>query len=94
MVDAGGVLVNGGGGLSAQVAVAGVEVQSADVVGAVSAAELHAAFGAGDSVQALHRLECNLLAWERKTRRWGSESNRKGLMRRLDLGPQTSDLER
>ena len=35
VVDVGGVLVDGGGGLGAEVAVARVEVESSDVVGAV-----------------------------------------------------------
>ena len=37
VVDGGGVAVDGGGGLGAEVAVAGVEVESADVVRAAGA---------------------------------------------------------
>jgi len=54
VVDAGGVAVDGGGGLGAEVAVAGVEVEGADVVGAVGAGELHASLDAGDGVETLH----------------------------------------
>jgi hypothetical protein len=54
VVDAGGVAVNGGGGLGTEVAVADVEVESADVVGAMGAGELHASFDAGDGVETLH----------------------------------------
>src|SRR4029077_8112645 len=54
VVDAGGVAVDGGGGLGAEVAVAEVEVESADVVGAVGAGELHASLDACDGVEALH----------------------------------------
>ena len=71
MVDAGGVAVDGGGGLGAEVAVAGVEVESADVVGAVGAGELHASLDAGDGVEALHRFECSLFVRGGKTRRVG-----------------------
>jgi len=54
VVDAGGVAVDGGGGLGAEVAVAGIEVEGADVVGAVGAGELHASLDAGDGVETLH----------------------------------------
>jgi hypothetical protein len=50
VMNLGGVLVDGGGGLSAEVAVAEIEVESADVVGAVIAGELHAALDACDGV--------------------------------------------
>jgi hypothetical protein len=50
VMNLGGVLVDGGGGLGAEVAVAGVEVESADVVGAVIAGEPHAALDACDCV--------------------------------------------
>jgi len=62
MVHAGGVVVDGGGGLGAEVAVARIEVERADVVGAMSAGELHAALDASDGVEAFHRFECNCLA--------------------------------
>ena len=61
MVDFGGVLVDRGCGLGAEIAVAGVEVESADVVGAVSAGKLHASLDAGDGVEALHSFECSRL---------------------------------
>ena len=54
MVDCGGVHVDGGGGLGAEVAVAGIEVERADVVGAAGAGKLHAAFDASDGVVPLH----------------------------------------
>ena len=58
VVDVGGVLVDGGGGLRAQVAVAGVEVEGADVVSAVGAGEPHASLDARDGVETLHSSEC------------------------------------
>jgi hypothetical protein len=78
VVNAGGVLVDGGSGLGAKVALAGVEVECADIVGAVGAGELHAAFDASDSVEALHNFECSLLAAKGKTPWWGSEGNEGG----------------
>ena len=62
VVDFGGVLVDSGGSLGAEVAVAGVEIESADVVGAVGTGELHAALDASDGVEAFHSSECNCLA--------------------------------
>ena len=79
MVDAGGVAVDGGGGLGAEVAVAGVEVEGADVVGAVGAGELHASLDAGDGVEALHRFQSSLFVGEGKARGWGSEGNVGGM---------------
>ena len=75
VVDAGGVLVDGGCSLGAEVAVARVEVECADVVGAVGAGKLHAALDASDGVEALHRFECNPFAAKGKARGWGSEGN-------------------
>ncbi|MGB8733694.1 MAG: hypothetical protein WCC99_20750 [Candidatus Sulfotelmatobacter sp.] len=75
VVDAGGVLVDGRGSLGTEVAIAGVEVECADVVGAVGAGELHAALDASDGIEALHKFECSLLAAKWKARWWGSESN-------------------
>jgi len=54
VVDAGGVAIDGGGGLGAEVAVAEVEVESAHVVGAAGAGELHASLDADDGVMSLH----------------------------------------
>jgi hypothetical protein len=62
VVDAGGVAIDGGGGLGAEVAVAGVEVESADVVGTVGAGKLHASLDAGDGVEPFHNFQCSLLA--------------------------------
>ena len=75
MVDFGSVLVDGCGSLSTEVAVAGVEVESADVVGTVGAGELHASLNARDGVEALHSLECSPLERERKARAVSSEGN-------------------
>ena len=71
VVDAGGVAVNGAGGLGAKVAIAQVEIERADVVGAMGAGKLHASLDAGDGVEALHNFEFNHLAQERKARRVG-----------------------
>jgi hypothetical protein len=68
VVNAGGVLVDGSGRLSAEVAVAGVEVEGADVVSAMTAGKLHPAFDASDGIEAFHNLECSPLAVERKSR--------------------------
>jgi hypothetical protein len=54
VVDFGGVLDDGGGGLGAQVAEVGVEIEGVDVVRAVGAGELHASLDALDGVKALH----------------------------------------
>jgi len=62
VVDAGGVAIDGGGGLGAEVAVAGVEVESADVVGAVGAGELHASLDAGDGVKTFHN--SSVVVWQ------------------------------
>jgi hypothetical protein len=79
VVDFGGVLVDGGGGLGAEVAVASVEVESGDVMGAMRAGELRAAFDASDGVEAFHRIECSPLRGDGKTRGWGSEGNEGGV---------------
>ena len=68
VVDFGGMQVDFGGGLGAEVAVARVEVEGADVVGAVSAGELHASLDASDSIEALHNFESSLLAGKGKAR--------------------------
>lgn len=62
VVDCGGVPVDGGGGLSAEIAVACVEIESADVVGAAGASELHAALYASDGVVALHN--SSVIVWQ------------------------------
>jgi hypothetical protein len=78
VVDAGGVAVDGPGGLGAEVAIARVEVEGADVVSAVGACKLHASLDAGDGVEALHRFQSSLFGCERKARGWGSEGNEAG----------------
>jgi len=61
MVNLGGVLVDGGRGLRAQIAVARVEVERAYVVGAVGAGKLHAALNTSDGVKTFHSSESNPL---------------------------------
>ena len=50
MVRFGGVVIDGGGGLGAEVAGFGVKIQRADAVGTACAVELHAALDALDSI--------------------------------------------
>jgi hypothetical protein len=50
--------------LGAEVAVVEVEVESAYVVGAAGAGELHASLDARHGVVSLHNLECSLFAAE------------------------------
>jgi len=68
VVDGGGVVVDGGGGLGAKVAVARIEIESADVVSAVGAGELHAALDAHHGVEAFHNFECSLFTQKGKAR--------------------------
>ncbi|MGA9510149.1 MAG: hypothetical protein WBV55_16140 [Candidatus Sulfotelmatobacter sp.] len=86
VVHFGGVLVDGGGGLGAEVAVAGIEVERGDVVSAVRAGKLHAAFDASDGVEAFHKFECSLLRGDEKARGWGSEGNQEGVRAGSILG--------
>lgn len=65
VVHARGMPVYGGGSLGAKVAVAGVEIEGADVVGAMGAGELHASLDAGDGVETLHSFESNLFSGKR-----------------------------
>ena len=65
VVDARGVPVDGGGSLGAKVAVTGVEIERAHVVGAMGAGELHASLNAGNGVETLHRFESSLFAEKR-----------------------------
>jgi hypothetical protein len=74
-MDAGGVAVDGRGGLGAKVAIAGVEVESAHVVRTMGAGKLHASFDAGDGVEALHRIQSSLFVRERKARGVSGEGN-------------------
>lgn len=96
VVDAGGVLVDGGCSLGAEVAVARVEVECADVVRAVGAGELHAALDASDGVEAFHKFECSLLAAEWKARWWGSEGNEgvgKWVVSKWEWGPELRNVK-
>ena len=82
VVDAGSVAVDGGCGLGAEVAVAEIEVESADVVGAVSTGELHAAFDAGDGVEAFHN--SSVVFWRGSDRHGGGAAKvMPGWMRKL-----------
>jgi hypothetical protein len=65
VVDAGGMAVDGGGGLGAKVAVAGVEVERADVMSAVGAGEPHASLNAGDGIETLHKFQSSLFVEKR-----------------------------
>jgi hypothetical protein len=64
VMNTGGVAVDGGGGLSAQVAIAGIEIERADVVRAARAGKLHATLNPRDGVMPLHNSECSLLRRE------------------------------
>jgi hypothetical protein len=79
VMDFGGVLVDFSCGLGAEVAIAGIEVESADVVGAVGAGELHASLDACDGVEAFHRFQSSLFVREGKARGWGGEGNERGV---------------
>ena len=74
MVRFGGVSIDYGCGLGAEVAGFRVEVQCADAMGTLRAGELHAALDALDSV-GFHCLNCSPLHATAGTRWWGSESN-------------------
>ena len=75
MVRFGGMIVDCGGGLSAQVAESGVEIQGADAVGTVRTGELHATLDALDSV-GFHCLNCSPFVGKGGTRWWGGEGNK------------------
>ena len=60
MVNAGGVAVDFRCGLSAKVPIVDVEIESANVVGATGAGELHASLDAGDGVVSFHNFESSL----------------------------------
>ena len=64
MVDAGGVAVDSRCCLGAEVAVVEVEVESADVVGATGAGELHASLDACDGVVSFHNFQSSLFVVE------------------------------
>jgi hypothetical protein len=68
-MDFGGMLVDGGGGLGAEIAVARVEVEGADMVRAMRAGEPHASFDAGDGVGAVHGL--SVVRWRGSDRHEG-----------------------
>ena len=69
VVGARGVEIDGGGGLGAEVAVTEVEVESADVVGAAGAGELHASLDAGDGVVSIHT--SSVVFWRENSRHGG-----------------------
>jgi hypothetical protein len=81
VVDFGGVLVNGRGCLGAEVAVARIEVERADMVRAVSTGELHSALDTRDGVEAVHIL--SVVFW-RESGRHGGEAAK--VMRRFKMG--------
>ncbi len=59
MMHFGGVLIDGGCCLGAQIAVARIKLERADAVRATDAGEFHASLDAGDGVEAFHTLECS-----------------------------------
>jgi hypothetical protein len=69
VVGARGVEIDGGGSLGAKVAVTEVEVESADVVGASGAGELHASLDAGDVVMSIHN--SSVVFWRENNRHGG-----------------------
>ena len=66
VVRFGYVIVDCGGSLGAQVTALGVELESADAVGAVEAVELHSTLDALDAI-GFHFLNCNLQMQARRT---------------------------
>ncbi len=56
MVNFGRVAIDCGGSLSAQIAVAGIEIECADMMGTMCAFKLHAALDALNGVEAVHGL--------------------------------------
>jgi hypothetical protein len=69
VVGAGGVEIDGGGGLGAKVAVTEIEVECADLVGASGAGELHASLDAGDGVMSIHN--SSVVFWRENSRHGG-----------------------
>jgi hypothetical protein len=86
VVDFGGVLDDGGGGLGSQVAEVGVEIERVHMMRTVGAGELHATLDALDGVKALHSLECSLFAGQGKERGVRGEGNVRVDMRRFGNG--------
>jgi hypothetical protein len=68
VVHFGGVLIDCGRGLSAQIAIARIELECADAMRAAGACELHASLDAGNGVETLHKIECNRCARNGKSR--------------------------
>ena len=75
VVDAGGVAVDFCCGLGAEVAVVEVEVESADVVGAAGAGELHASLDARYGVVSFHNYSLVFSCWSDRHEGRGSEGN-------------------
>jgi hypothetical protein len=74
VVRFGGVIIDRGCGLGAEVAGPRVEIERADAVGTLRAGELHAALDALDSV-GFHYLNCSPPQAGAETRWWGNERN-------------------
>jgi hypothetical protein len=77
VVGARGVEIDGGGGLGAKVAVAEIEVECADVVGASGAGELHASLDAGDGVMSIHN--SSVVFWRENSRHGGGAAKVMGV---------------
>lgn len=90
VMDIGCVLVDGGSGLRAQIAVARVEVERAHMMGAVRARKLHAALYASDTVKAFHNFNCSPLTGKWKERGVGSEGNGSRRVRCSEMGNESS----
>jgi hypothetical protein len=79
VVGAGGVEIDGRGGLGSEVAVTEVEVESADVVGAPGAGELHASLDASDGVISIHNP--SVVLWRENSRHGGEAAKVMGVRR-------------
>ncbi len=77
VMGARGVEIDGGGSLGAKVAVTEVEVESADVVGASGAGELHASLDAGDGVMSVHN--SSVVFWRQNSRHGGGAAKVTGV---------------
>ena len=75
VVYLGRMLVDGGRGLSAPIAVARIKLEGAHTMGATSAGELHASLDTDDGVEAFHKSQCSGLAEKEKSRAVQGEGN-------------------